>query len=183
MFLSLEVYAFIHNVGTQLPELLSGMQYFYILTNFLCAVCIAVLVAYNLIKFKSFKRTQNPFPTLKGAFTVAILSSMMATLMLGRSILSFDFAQMIFHYIAPLMMLFDWVLFDTKGKYSIFDPLFWAIIPVGYYIYALIYPGVVSVYPGVYSLYNPELILGDLVTVLVIGYILFVVDKLADKNR
>lgn len=183
LFLALEVYAFVHHIGTQLPKLLSGMQYFYILTNFLCAVCIAVLVVYNLIKFKSFKRTQNPFPALKGAFTVAILSSMMATLMLGRSILSFTFSQMIFHYIAPLMMLFDWVLFDTKGRFSVVDPLFWMIIPVAYYIYALIYPDVVSVYPAVYSLYNPKLILGVLITILIIGYILFVVDKIADKNR
>ncbi len=181
IFLALEVYAFVHHIGTQLPELLSGVKYYYVLTNFLCAVCIAVLVVYNLIKFKSLKRTQNPFPELKGAFTVAILSSMLATLMLGRSVLSFTFSQMIFNYIAPLMMLFDWVLFDTKGRFEIFDPLIWTLIPAGYYIFALIYPDVISVYPGIYNMYNPELILGVLITVLVIGYIIYVADKIADR--
>ena len=181
IFLALEVYAFVHHIGTELPELLSGVKYYYVLTNFLCAVCIAVLVVYNLIKFKSLKRTQNPFPELKGAFTVAILSSMLATLMLGRSMLSFTFSQMIFNYIAPLMMLFDWVLFDTKGRFEIFDPLIWTLIPAGYYIFALIYPDVISVYPGIYNMYNPELILGALVTVLVIGYIIYVADKIADR--
>lgn len=181
LFLALEVYAFINHVGNQLPDILSGLQYYYILTNFLCAVCICVLVVYNLIKFKSFKRTQNPFPALKGAFTVAILSSMLATLMLGRSFLSFTFSQFILNYIAPVMMLFDWILFDRKGYFSVFDPFYWLIIPVGYYIYALIYPSVISVYPGVYNLYSAELILGVLVTVLIIGYILFAADRIADR--
>lgn len=181
LFLALEVYAFINHIGNQLPELLSGLQYYYVLTNFLCAVCICVLVVYNLIKFKSFKRTQNPFPALKGAFTVAILSSMLATLMLGRSFLSFTFSQFILNYIAPVMMLFDWILFDRKGYFRVFDPFYWLILPVGYYIYALIYPDVISVYPAVYNLYNPELILGVLVTVLIIGYIIFAADRIADR--
>lgn len=181
VFLALEIYAFIHHIGSELPALLSGLKYYYVLTNFLCTVCICVLVVYNLIKFKSLKRTQNPFPQLKGAFTVAIISSMLATLMLGRSVLSFTFSQMIFNYIAPLMMIFDWVLFDTKGKFEIFDPLIWALIPVGYYIFAMVYPGVISVYPGIYSLYNPELILGALLTVLIIGYVIYIADKIADR--
>lgn len=181
LFLALEIYAFINHVGKQLPELLSGLQYFYILTNFLCAVCICVLVVYNLIKFKSFKRTQNPFPALKGAFTVAILSSMLATLMLGRSFLSFTFSQFILNYIAPVMMLFDWILFDRKGYFRVFDPLYWSIIPVGYYIFAMIYPDVISVYPAVYNLYDVELIFGVLITVLIIGYIIFAADKIADR--
>ena len=181
VFLALEVYAFMHHIGTQLPELLSGIKYYYVLTNFLCAVCIAVLVIYNLIKFKSLKRTQNPFPQIKGAFTVAIISSMLATLMLGRSMLSFTFSQMIFNYIAPLMMLFDWVLFDSKGRFGVFDPLIWALIPAGYYIFALVYPDVISVYPGVYNMYNLELILGVIITVLAIGYVIYVADKIADR--
>lgn len=181
VFLALEVYAFIHHIGSELPALLKGLKYYYVLTNFLCAVCICVLVVYNLIKFKSFKRTQNPFPQLKGAFTVAIVSSMLATLMLGRSILSFTFSQMIFNYIAPLMMLFDWVLFDAKGRFEIFDPLIWTLIPVGYYIFAMVYPEVISVYPAVYSLYNPELILGVLITVIVVGYTIFIADKILDR--
>ena len=88
---------------------------------------------------------------------------------------------MIFNYIAPLMMLFDWVLFDAKGKFEIFDPLIWTLIPVGYYIFAMVYPEVVSVYPAVYSLYNPELIIGVLITVIVIGYTIFILDKILDR--
>ncbi len=181
VFLALEIYAFSHHIGNELPALLKGLKYYYVLTNFLCAVCICVLVVYNLIKFKSFKRTQNPFPQLKGAFTVAIISSMLATLMLGRSILSFTFSQMIFNYIAPLMIIFDWVLFDAKGRFEIFDPLIWTLIPVGYYIFAMVYPEVISVYPAVYSLYNPELILGVLITVIVVGYTIFIGDKILDR--
>ena len=162
--------------------LLSGIKYYCILTNFLSAVCRAVLVIYNLVKFKSLKRSQNPFPLVKSAFTVSILSSMVATLMLGRSFLAFSLSEMILNYIAPIMMLFDWFLFDSKGYFEIYDPLVWLILPTGYYIYAMIYPDVISVYPGINNLYNPELILGALITVLVMGYGLFVADKIAERR-
>ncbi len=183
VFIALEVYAFVHLIGTQIENLLLGMQYYLVLTNFLCTICICVLIVYNLIKFKSIKRSQNPYPSLKCAFTVAILSSMMATLMLGRSFLSFNFSQMIFNYIAPVMMFFDWVLFDYKGIFTIYDPLMWTIIPAGYYIYAMIFPTVISAYPGIYNLYNPQLIFGVLVTVLIIGYTIFVIDKISARQR
>ena len=183
LFLALEVYAFVNHIGKNLPDILSVMQYYYVLTNFLCAVCIAVLVVYNLIKFKSLKRTQNPFPTLKGAFTVAIICAMLLNMFLGRSFLAYSFSQNILHYIAPIMMFFDWILFDTKGRFEAHEPLIWLSIPVCYYIYALIYPQVVSIYPGVNNMYSPKLILWGLFTVLAVGYGIFVIDKIAGKRK
>lgn len=182
LFLALECYAFVNHIGKQLPQLLINMRYYYVLVNFLAAVCIAVTVIYNLIRFKSLKMTKNPFPVLKGAFTVAMLVSSAATLMLGRSVLSFDLPLLILNYIAPIMMLFDWVLFDVKGSFSPIDVLFFMIIPIGYYIYAMIYPQVISVYPGIYDLYKPELILGVLATVAIVGFAMVVVDKILSKK-
>lgn len=181
LFIALEVYALSRYVGTTLINLLSNIKYYLVLTNFLCVICICVLIIYNLIKFKSLKRTKNPFPSLKGAFTVAILSSMMATLLLGRSILSFDLPELILNYIAPIMMFLDWLMFDYKGVFLAYDPLLWASIPVGYYIIAIIYPNLISPYPGIYNLYNPELITGVFVTVLAIGYGIYIVDRVKSR--
>lgn len=181
LFIAMEIYALSKYVGTTLISLLSNIKYYLVLTNFLCVICICVLIFYNLIKFKSLKRTKNPFPSLKGAFTVAILSSMMATFMLGRSILSFDLPELILNYIAPIMMLLDWFMFDYKGVFLAYDPLLWALIPVGYYIIAMIYPSVISAYPGIYNLYNLELIAGVFITVLIIGYGIYIVDRIKSR--
>ena len=136
-----------------------------------------------MIKFKSIKRSQNPFPLLKGALTVAILSSMMATFMFGKSVLTFNLSELILNYIAPIMMFFDWVLFDYKGYFMVRDPLIWASIPIGYYIIALIFPNVMSAYPGIYNLYNMKLIAGIFITVLLIGYIIYIFDRILEKRQ
>jgi len=36
------------------------------------------------------------------------------------------------------MVIFDWVLFDPKRTFSVFDPLYWLSIPFIYAIFALI---------------------------------------------
>ena len=181
LFIALEIYALSKYVGTTLVSLLSNIKYYLVLTNFLCVICICVLIIYNVIKFKSLKRTKNPFPSLKGSFTLAILSSMMATFFFGRSFLSFDLPEMILNYIAPIMMLIDWFMFDYKGMFFAYDPLLWALIPLGYYIIAMIYPSIISAYPGIYNLYNLELITGVIITVLIIGYGIYIVDRIKSK--
>lgn len=183
LFLAIECYALAKHTGGQLPQLLTSLKYYYVLVNFLSAVCIAALVIYNLIKFKSLKKTQNPFPTLKGAITAAALSSSAATLTLGRSVLSFDIPLLILNYTAPIMLLLDWLLFDVKGSFYLPDAFFFMILPIGYYIYAMIYPQVISVYPGVYNLYKPELISGVLLTVLIIGLAMLAIDKILSKKQ
>ena len=52
VFLALEVYAISACAGKELTSFLYGLWNFDIFSNFLCAVCIAVAVIYNLVKFK-----------------------------------------------------------------------------------------------------------------------------------
>ncbi len=182
-FIALEVYAFVKLTGTRLQDFLFSLQYYLTLTNFLCVICICVLIVYNLIKFKSIRKSQNPFPVLKGALTVAILSSMMATFMFGKSVLTFSFAEMILNYIAPFMMLFDWILFDYKGNIEVRDPLIWASIPMCYYIIALIFPNLMSAYPGIYNSYDLKLIAGIFITVISVGYIIYIFDRILERKQ
>jgi hypothetical protein len=47
-------------------------------------------------------------------------------------------ANLIVHYVVPLMTLADWLLFDKKGQFRRLDPIKWLLIPLAYLIFALV---------------------------------------------
>jgi hypothetical protein len=47
-------------------------------------------------------------------------------------------ANIIVHYVVPLMVLTDWLLFDRKGMFKKTDPLVWTIIPWAYFAFSLV---------------------------------------------
>lgn len=51
----------------------------------------------------------------------------------------FTYGNIVAHYIVPAGIIADWLIFDTKGKISKFDPLLFASVPLGYFIIASIY--------------------------------------------
>ena len=46
------------------------------------------------------------------------------------------------------MVIFDWILFDPKRTFSVFDPLYWLSIPLIYAIFALIRAEAGGILPG-----------------------------------
>ena len=80
------------------------------------------------------------------------------------------------------MMLFDWILFDFKGALRIFDPLLWSLMPFGYYACSMTFFGDVAIkYNKIFSLPQPEMILCSLGVIIVMGYILYLVDKVSSR--
>jgi len=51
----------------------------------------------------------------------------------------FTVANMITHYITPFLMLFDWMMFDVKGKMRKRDPVIIILFPIIYFIVLCIY--------------------------------------------
>ena len=43
------------------------------------------------------------------------------------------------HYITPIMILFDYIIFDEKGHFKWYYPFIWSIIPFVYTIFNIIY--------------------------------------------
>ncbi|MFC4761139.1 Pr6Pr family membrane protein [Fructobacillus durionis] len=82
------------------------------------------------------------------------------------------------HLIVPLMVIFDWFLFDTKGRFSKKAPLYWLLIPLIYYVFTVIAAQFKIVYPlsgnhYPYYFINNEMIGWGMVAVFVIGLTLF----------
>lgn len=184
VFLALELYAFLNTVGRELTRFIYSLRYYELLSNFLCAVCIAVVVIYNLVKFKSLKKNTSPFPRLKAAFMMCILVTTAAHLVFCGKLFVLSFAEAILYYIAPVMMLFDWVLFDKKGCFRLFDPFLWLLMPLAYFCAAVIY---LIPYTGVsyeiFTLPQPEMLLGSLGVILAGGYIIYIADKVSGGSR
>lgn len=182
VFLVLEFYAFLHTVGKELTDFIYSLRYYHLLSNFFSAVCIAVLVIYNLVKFKSVKKNTTPFPRLKAALTICILFTMAARLIFNGAKIPMSFSEAILYYIAPIMMLFDWILFDKKGSFRLFDPLLWLLIPFIYFIAATMYfIPYTGVYYEIFSLPQPEMMIGSAGGILVGGYILYLADKMLSR--
>lgn len=58
------------------------------------------------------------------------------------------------HYIVPIMVILDWLLFDRKGKYKASDFLYFTIPPIAYLIFSFIRGAVgPAIYAGSYYPY------------------------------
>lgn len=122
------------------------LSYYTNQSNLICAVVFLIL-AVLLISGKSFK-DEKWYPIIKGAVTMCI----MLTFLVFHFMLRPQFFQMgvdfgkeflisnaLVHYVAPLMVFFDYIIFDEKGTYKWYHPLTWTVIPLLYLGYIQIY--------------------------------------------
>ena len=181
LFIVLECYAFFTVTNGNLPDLIYNMKYFHMLSNFLCTVYIAVVIIYNLIKFKSLKKNTVLCPRIKGAFTVYMILTMLAQIFWGAPNFYLSPAQIIIYFAAPIMILFDWVIFDNRGYYRFYDPLIWLIFPVVYVLFS--YPSVMS---SVYEILKGrtfyEVLPYTALAAVGTGYIIYIFDKIFSRR-
>jgi hypothetical protein len=107
-------------------------------------------------------------------------------------------ASKILHYVCPIMVLMDYLLFDVKGKYRRFEPFLWLIIPVAYVIFSQLrgaygsnITGTESSYP--YPFLDPTpagagsgmiLYVGIMLAgFLMLGYVIFMIDHTMYKKN
>lgn len=179
------------------------LNYFTIWSNILVLVYLICSIVW-IIKNKHNKKTNTFLPALKGAITLSIIITWLVynfiltksnfDMRIGNSYNMF-IANKIVHYIVPIMMILDYLLFDSKGKYKKIYPLYWIVIPYIYLFYVFIMIqlgndiGINSKYP--YPFLNIE-VLGGLkvfvsiiyftIAFILLGYVIFILDKLISKS-
>lgn len=96
------------------------------------------------------------------------------------------------HYVVPIAVLFDWILFDERGLVRAWMPPFAALFPVIYGAASMIIVGVTGSGNYPYPFLNvDELGLGTVLLVIaglaagfmIVGYILYGIDRLAAKLK
>lgn len=171
------------------------LHYFTILSNIL----VVMFFMFLIIRYGKNK----DYPKLKGAVTMSITVTFLVfhfllrpTMfnMIGTNYSLFSPANLLLHYIIPIMTIFDFLLFDTKGKYKKIDPIIWLIIPFCYFIIMSI-NGVLgytfstgSHYPYFFMDWDklgPGVllyVLAIIITFTILGYIYYIIDYLLSKN-
>jgi hypothetical protein len=114
---------------------------------------IAVLLYFSFVLFLPRKTIS---PTFKGIVMAGITLTFLVyhfilqptLFQMDASEYAFSLANVLAHYVVPLMTLADWLLFDEKGRFTKWDPLKWTLLPLAYFAFALI-RAQFGVFPGI----------------------------------
>lgn len=151
----LGTFAIIYDFGIFNGEFKSvNFLYFTIISNLFCVgffglLCIKTFVD---IKKEGIYGSSNMFSHLRGGILISILLTMSVyhfiLIPYALKINPYQHLKVvdiIFHYIIPLLTLFDWILFDEKGTFKWYDPIFWTIGPYVYLALIFMQAGIENV--------------------------------------
>lgn len=90
------------------------------------------------------------WPLAKGAVIIAITVTMAIywTMLYDPADVTDVLEDYIVHLVMPLLMLFDWLLFDAKGAFKFWHPFVWLVIPYVYFGFTLVAGPMGLVYPN-----------------------------------
>lgn len=176
-------------------------------SNILCLIYFAFA---SVILFKSLHTEDTGLirPKYKGAVVMAITVTMLIYwFMLDGNMDSlgedafvdlnplWPLTNYVVHLIVPLLTILDWVLFDPKGYFDKLDPLRWLVIPLFYWIFAIITAQTGYRFYGesryAYFFIDPDIVglKGVILYVIILclgftllGYLILGLDKLLKKN-
>ncbi len=176
LFICLEAWALSAVSGHSLIRFFLSLKNFGLLFNFLSLLCIAVVLMLCLIRFRSL-HSPTPFPRVKGAFTASAVVTLIGYhFILKGGFPQGDMVSLILHYVGPFMMIFDWILFDSKGKFKAADPLFWSVPPIVYGLILFLCHSLFALYPPLLTYQAESLIIFGILGVLACGYAVFLLD-------
>lgn len=129
---------------------IENIFYFTTISNLLCSIMFIILSVKTIkdIKLYGIDGSTSISSHIKGGITIAIILTMSVyhfilipyglkedpTRRLG-------FSDIILHYLIPCLTIFDWILFDEKRRFKIYDPIIWTILPYLYVIFVYIQAG------------------------------------------
>ncbi|MBQ4087787.1 MAG: Pr6Pr family membrane protein [Clostridia bacterium] len=181
IFLLLTGWALYKTGGENLLTFFLSLKRFAVLSGFLSFLAIAVILIFCILRFRH-ANSATPFPRLKGAFTLFAAVTVIGYHFFVKGGTPSETPWLILLYISPIMMIFDWIFFDSKGKFRPYDPLWWASLPALYCVAFLVHKSFFAMYPAL-SCYSKELFFcGGILSLLAVSYGIYLID-LAMKNK
>ena len=117
----------------------SILSYYTIESNLAIGIFFVYLLVY---------KPSGCYYTLKGGATICIaLTFLVYHFVLRPALFAMNgaigsgtesIANLLLHYVVPLMTVADWLLFDKKGGLTWRDPLKWLAIPLAYFLFAVV---------------------------------------------
>jgi len=140
--------------------LASQLNYYTVLSNLLCLVYFAVdlpLSGRNARGLPDARERTTTLPRVKGAVVMAItVTFLVFNIALAPTYIvdpDYDFytlSNLVLHYLAPIAVVVDWLVFDRKGLLRWFDPLIWLVIPAAFLLYTVLHA------PFIGPIFEPE---------------------------
>lgn len=145
IFLMLCGYGILRHTSFNNPYYTTHMfSYFTIQSNIFCFIVFVIL---------TYKSTEDLKHNTNSVFTGNLMQFKgMATMAISITFLCYQFVlrdrnfsmdndaliavslnNILVHYLVPLMVIFDWLLFQPKGLYHWYDPYVWTIAPITYF--------------------------------------------------
>lgn len=134
----------IHNGNS----VINFFSFFTIESNILAAL-VLLIVGFGALAGAKAYRT---FAFIRGAATLymVITGIVFALLLAGleqRLQVTVPWINIVLHYIMPIVMLVDWLLFPPKFAFTFRQTLLWLIFPLLYLVYSLVRGPLVGWYP------------------------------------
>lgn len=129
-------------------------SFFTVESNILAAIILLVVGVGTLThqkatpEFAFIRGAATLYMTITGIVFALLLSGLQAELQL-----TVPWINTVLHYIGPVVLLVDWLLFPPKFKFTFRMALGWLVFPVVYLCYSLIRGSFVGWYP--YPFINP----------------------------
>jgi len=175
--------AFVHGI-------INYFSYFTILSNILVASCLT----FSLAPPRSAPAKFVARPGLRTAAAVYIIVTGVVYLLLLRKLSppgsTLFVANVILHYVVPVIYVLDWLVFVPKGTLRWKQALIWLVFPLLYAVYTLIHGSLTGFYPyffiNVARLGYPSVLMNCLffmVGFAFLGSVLVVIDRLMGRKR
>lgn len=126
---------------------LAMLSYYTMLSNGICLISFSIFLILDILK-KEYKN--NVYYAIKGAIIMAIFLTAIVYRVglmpnhfqmdsLQNTISNKDIANKLVHTISPILVILEYFLFERKGYFKMYYPIYWIIIPSCYVIYVYIY--------------------------------------------
>lgn len=176
LFLCITAWVMFGACGGSLLSFFLSLRRYELLFAFLSFLCIAVTLIVFVFRARSL-RASGPFPRIKGAVTASAVLILLGNWVMQKGSFSVDGPVDAILYVAgPLMLIFDWIMFDAKGKWKPADPLWWSAIPLAYGLILYLCGALFQTYPALLSFGMQTLVVTGIAFVLACGYAVYFFD-------
>ena len=180
-FLILEGYCFVQIAASSLGRFITSLKYYSLYINFLCFLCVAVLVLRSI--FVKSSKNGELYTRIKNGLASAIGLLPLFFGMYGGDIFGGGTVCILLCAVCPLLMVADCLLFDRKNSLKAYDPCLYVIVPLIHFAitYFILRP-LAGLTTYSHIPYPPYAMLGmGITSVIVIGYVLYAVNKIKRK--
>ena len=123
------------------------MSYYTLQSNVICLIAFIIILVLELLN-KQYQT--DVYYLIKGGLVITIaITAIIYHIALApggfqmdalqNSINNKQLANFLVHTVSPTLVLLDYIIFDEKGHFKLFYPIFWLIQPLNYVIYVYTY--------------------------------------------